>query len=83
MKTKTLEILNKIGNFVYRLMLVLLIGMIGVGIGVAVTLTELELDYRENPTVDEQHESIMLDKDYIYCPYCGEKLERGETDGRN
>ena len=72
MKIKTLE---KIGNFVYWLILVLLIGMIGVGIGVTITFTALELDYRANHTIAEQHESLMLDGDYIYCPYCGEKLE--------
>ncbi len=80
MNTKTLE---KIGNFVYWLLCFLVIGMVGVGIGVAVTLASLELDYRANPTVAEQHESIMLDHEWLYCPYCGEKLERGETDGRN
>ena len=27
-------------------------------------------------TVDNQHEKLMLEGEYKYCPYCGEKLER-------
>lgn len=27
-------------------------------------------------TVDTQHEELMLEGEYKYCPYCGEELER-------
>lgn len=27
-------------------------------------------------TIDSQHEEIMLEGEYKYCPYCGEELER-------
>lgn len=54
---------------------------IGFMVGVVVVTYKIEMEYRESPTVAEQHESIMLDHDWLYCPYCGEKLE-GE-DGRN
>jgi uncharacterized protein YneF (UPF0154 family) len=48
---------------------------IGFMFGVAVVTYKIEMEYRESPTVAEQHESIMLDHEWLYCPYCGEKLE--------
>lgn len=34
--------------------------------------------YRFNhpKSIDSQHEEIMLEGEYKYCPYCGEELER-------
>ena len=32
----------------------------------------------ETVTVAEQHENIMLDHEWLYCPYCGEKIGEEE-----
>ena len=34
------------------------------------------LRHEDNRTIEEQHQDLMLDGDYIYCPYCGKKLEK-------
>jgi len=65
---------EKIGQIVRWIIYALFFTFLGLMFGVTALTVQMEKYYRESPTIDEQHQSIMLDHEWLYCPYCGERI---------
>ena len=71
------EHLTKVSNGLALIVSWIILIFIGVMIGVVVSSFYIDAQLREEgyyDRVEVQHEALMQDEDYIYCPYCGEYL---------
>lgn len=70
---KILKILEKIGIFIGKVIIVIMLLILGATIGMIYFLSKTTLDNRES---QEFADLLRIEAErYDYCPYCGKKLE--------
>lgn len=72
-KTEIFEKTEKIGSVLVNVLtLIVFLFLIFSAVYIGYTLSH---EKQKNQTVEEWHKDLVLDGDYVYCPYCGEKLK--------